>query len=645
MSDRPADLMNQAMAMQQPARVPAMCQLAIGHVMLNTDIHPTDYFLSSAAYAEGVLRMREAYDFDGILLHKPGRDSDFGGLIDRVERDLDEPTVFLTDGTRIECMRDDDPYFRDDGSLLRPAIHDVDPADPFGWAPPSFLAWSHHKGSANVRRAEDFPAHWFDCIDRVRGAIGDEFSLHGEVRAPLDHFFMVLGIEEGAVSFLTHPDETRVLMEVFAEISSAWAVAQIRRGCDAIKISSPFAGAGFLSRDMYREWIVPYEARVARAVREEGGFVYTHTCGAIGDRLDLMAETGLNGIETLDPPPLGTVDLLTAKETLRDRLFIKGNIDPVNGLLRNSLDGAREEVERVYGIGCEGGQYILSTACSVAPPTSPENIRQLAACVRRHAGEQVPWAPRTDAVPGPVEPPSAPEPPLPETASAAESKAPVDPGEIDYAVTNQFLYEGNAATVRTMTEAAIAAGRNARTVLADGLIAGMSVVGEDFRQRRLFLPQVLLSAKAMKAGMAVIEPLLAARPGEAPSHRGVLIMGTVKGDLHDIGKNIVCMMAEGAGFRVVNIGVDQSADDFLAAALEHQADIVGMSALLTTTMVYMKTVIDAFAGAGLNHVRLAVGGAPVTRLFADEIGAHGYADDAPGAVDIFTQFMGTPASA
>jgi 5-methyltetrahydrofolate--homocysteine methyltransferase len=116
-------------------------------------------------------------------------------------------------------------------------------------------------------------------------------------------------------------------------------------------------------------------------------------------------------------------------------------------------------------------------------------------------------------------------------------------------------------------------------------------------------------------------------------------MGTVKGDLHDIGKNIVCMMAEGAGFTVVNIGVDRKAEDFIEAARRHNADIVGMSALLTTTMVYMKTVIDAFKEAGLDSIRIAVGGAPVSRIFADEIGADGYAEDAPSAVDLFKSFM------
>jgi 5-methyltetrahydrofolate--homocysteine methyltransferase len=161
----------------------------------------------------------------------------------------------------------------------------------------------------------------------------------------------------------------------------------------------------------------------------------------------------------------------------------------------------------------------------------------------------------------------------------------------------------------------------------------MNVVGEDFKHNRLYVPQVLVAARAMKAGLAVLKPLLVS--SGSSREIGTVVMGTVKGDLHDIGKNLVCMMAEGAGFKVVDLGVDQTAQNFLTAARDHGAHIVGMSALLTTTMTYMKTVIDAFRSEGLEHIRLCVGGAPVSRMFADEIGADGYAADAASAVELF----------
>jgi 5-methyltetrahydrofolate--homocysteine methyltransferase len=209
----------------------------------------------------------------------------------------------------------------------------------------------------------------------------------------------------------------------------------------------------------------------------------------------------------------------------------------------------------------------------------------------------------------------------------------------DYALMNQYLYEGKAKEVEQMTKDALAEGRSVKEVLEEGLIAGMSVVGEDFKHNILYVPEVLIAARAMKAGMGVLKPLLAA-PGANSSSAGRLLMGTVRGDLHDIGKNLVCMMAEGAGFQVKDIGVDQSVEKFLAAAEEFKPDIVGMSALLTTTMTYMKVVIDGFEAAGKTNVRMAVGGAPISQMFADEIGADGYGQDASAAVDLFLHLVG-----
>ncbi len=209
----------------------------------------------------------------------------------------------------------------------------------------------------------------------------------------------------------------------------------------------------------------------------------------------------------------------------------------------------------------------------------------------------------------------------------------------DYALMNQVLFEGRHEDVRRLTEEALAEGRPAMEVLEDGLIAGMRVVGEDFKYNRIFVPEVLLAARAMKAGMAVLQPLLVAGANE--SSVGTLVMGTVKGDLHDIGKNLVGMMAEGAGFKVIDLGTNTDAESFIAAVREHDADILGMSALLTTTMVYMKTVVDAMKQADLERVAICVGGAPISQGFADEIGAHGYAADAGSAVQLFKRLATT----
>ena len=204
----------------------------------------------------------------------------------------------------------------------------------------------------------------------------------------------------------------------------------------------------------------------------------------------------------------------------------------------------------------------------------------------------------------------------------------------DYALMNQSLYEGKYQDVERMTKEALAEGRPVQEILNEGLIAGMSVVGEDFKHNVIYVPEVLIAARAMKAGMAVMKPLLSAKDSTTKP-AGVLLMGTVRGDLHDIGKNLVLMMAEGAGFEVHDIGVDQSVEKFMAAAERCNPTIIGMSALLTTTMTYMKTVIDGFEKAGLGHIKMAVGGAPISQMFADEIGADGYGANASAAVDLF----------
>jgi 5-methyltetrahydrofolate--homocysteine methyltransferase len=207
----------------------------------------------------------------------------------------------------------------------------------------------------------------------------------------------------------------------------------------------------------------------------------------------------------------------------------------------------------------------------------------------------------------------------------------------DYALMNQYLYEGKAKEVEQLTRDALAEGRPPQEILSEGLIAGMSVVGEDFKYNVIYVPEVLIAARAMKAGMAILKPLLTAHDAH---HKpaGVLVMGTVRGDLHDIGKNLVCMMAEGAGFQVYDIGVDQSVEKFMAAAEKYNPDIIGMSALLTTTMTYMKTVVDDFEAKG-SPIMMAIGGAPISQMFADEIGADGYAPDASSAVDLFLKLV------
>jgi len=202
----------------------------------------------------------------------------------------------------------------------------------------------------------------------------------------------------------------------------------------------------------------------------------------------------------------------------------------------------------------------------------------------------------------------------------------------------EALYQGRADEVAELTRRALAENTSALQILQEGLLPGMDRVGREFKAGELFLPEVLASAKAMHAGLAVLRPLLV----ESPAPRlGRVVIGTVQGDLHDIGKNLVAMMLEGAGFEVIDLGVDVAAARFVDGVREFQPDLLGLSALLTTTMLEMRRVIAALDAAGVRHqVRVMVGGAPVTQRFADEIGADGYAPNAPAAVELAKRLLG-----
>ncbi|MCK4248539.1 MAG: corrinoid protein [Candidatus Omnitrophica bacterium] len=201
----------------------------------------------------------------------------------------------------------------------------------------------------------------------------------------------------------------------------------------------------------------------------------------------------------------------------------------------------------------------------------------------------------------------------------------------------ESLMAGKADEVKDLTQAAVDEGVSIKEILEQGLISGMNVIGKKFKANEVYVPEVLIAARAMHAGMGVLEPLLA-EAGIEPV--GKIAVGTVKGDLHDIGKNLVVMMLKGAGFEVVDLGIDVPADKFVEAVKEQKVQVLAMSALLTTTMPAMKEGIDALNAAGARaDVKVMIGGAPVTQNYADEITADGYAPDAASAVDTAKELL------
>jgi 5-methyltetrahydrofolate--homocysteine methyltransferase len=198
------------------------------------------------------------------------------------------------------------------------------------------------------------------------------------------------------------------------------------------------------------------------------------------------------------------------------------------------------------------------------------------------------------------------------------------------------LQKGQAAQVKELVQQAVDEKVPPKEILDKGLIAGMSIIGAKFKKNEVYVPEVLIAARAMNEGLKVLQPVLA-EAGVEPV--GKFVLGTVKGDLHDIGKNLVNMMFKGAGFDVIDIGIDVPSEKFVEATKESGAKLMGLSALLTTTMPRMKEIVEAVKAAGLD-VKIIIGGAPVTQAYADEIGADGYAPDAASAVDVGKKLIG-----
>ena len=218
-------------------------------------------------------------------------------------------------------------------------------------------------------------------------------------------------------------------------------------------------------------------------------------------------------------------------------------------------------------------------------------------------------------------------------ASASDSSS-VSPADHLFSA----ILNGKSDDAAAATREAIANGAAPQDLINGQMIRAMSEVGQRFQDGKAFVPQLLIAGRAMKAALEILKPMMA---GSDSTSLGKVVIGTVKGDLHDIGKNLVASTLEGCGFEVINIGIDVSADTFIQAIKENQPDILCMSALLTTTMGYMKDVIDALEAAGIrDQVKVMVGGAPVTQGFADEIGADGYSDNANSAVTVAKQLLG-----
>jgi hypothetical protein len=381
----PKQRMQQAMLLQAPDRVPVMCQLALGHYFLRAPVKPMEIWYTSEGFAEALIALQQRYIFDGILVNLPGRDPNFEKFIQKVEPGEGESRIHWKNGNCTVFPSDDNPhYYMADGTRYFPAFQEIKPEELFYVEPWDLtdITYPYTWGFETEPRpfTDFFSEYHFDTIKLVKAKAGDTVSVHSEVFSPWSQFLELLNYEQALMAILDDPEKAKACIDRLADGAIDLAKRQAACGVDAVLISSAFAGAGLISRQHYEEFVLPYERKIITKIKQAFPAlpVYTHTCGSIGDRLDLMMQSGTNGIDTLDPPPLGTVELEEAKKILSGKTFIKGNIDPVNTLLYGNQDEIKEDVKWRLSVGKPGGGYILSSACSVAPHTPPENIEALA---------------------------------------------------------------------------------------------------------------------------------------------------------------------------------------------------------------------------------------------------------------------------
>ena len=377
----------------------------------------------------------------------------------------------------------------------------------------------------------------------------------------------------------------------------------------------------------FQQELAPWLRKASEYLASKGKLVLCHCDGENQGLIDLIADSGMHVAEAVCCAPMTKLPI----ETYYERWSKSGKLTLMGGLIQSLLSpttASPEDLEayldHFFKVVAPGSRLIMSVADTTPPNADFDRLVRI--------GERIEEEGRLPLQAGAARPLTEAQ-----LKAAANRVAPqTAPDEVFQSVHADVL-AGNDAEIKAHVQALLDTGVNAKEILNRGMLTAMEVIGGRFRDGTVFIPEVLLSARAMNAALAVLEPHLAREKKDAT---GKILLGTVRGDLHDIGKNMVATMLRGVGFDVVDLGINIGADDFVAHLEKHRPDILGMSALLTTTMPEMKKVIDLLVARGLrDKVKVMVGGAPVNAKFARDIGADGYGADAGSSVDMARQLL------
>lgn len=440
-----------------------------------------------------------------------------------------------------------------------------------------------------------------DSIRMLREELGNEVAIIGKAYGPWSLAYHFFGIERFMMDTLTDAPKVHAILDRLKEFTIIFGKAQIEVGADALNVCEHIT-ADLIRPEAYSTFLMHVDQDIKKELPVP---IILHCCGKTMDRIDLFNQSGF---ECFNFESANDAAEIRPKATMS----LCGNINNPKTL----LSGTPEDVEREVFYALDAGVEILAPECAVPVNGKLANVIAVReARDRYYNGDRIGVGPTVSL---PIEG-TQPVPVKSRTTPAGKSKAGSSPALQQI---YQAVVEMKKGETAPLVEAEVKRGTDVQVILDNALIAAMEEVGNLFADGSYFVPEMLMSAMEMKAGLEIIRPILTAS-GIPP--RGTVVIGTVRGDVHDIGKNLYGMMMEGAGYKVIDIGVRQSAEEFIDALEEHDANILGMSAMLTTTMPYMKVVIDEMIERGIrNDYTVLVGGAPLTEHFGEMVGADAY---------------------